>query len=198
MKEYLILVMAKEKEAIENMIESLDYEEVEKAVEVIEKREGKLIFMGVGKSGHVAEKLAATFSSLGISSFYVHGTESCHGDLGMVEKRDVVVLCSNSGSTKEILQNLAPLRNIGAKLIAFTGKKDSPLYKECDAALVYPYINEADDLGLAPTSSSTMELVLGDAVACYLSHKKGFKKEDFFKYHPNGALGESLKKELKK
>lgn len=183
--------------AIRAMRNNLDYEMLDKVIRVIKKCKGKVIFMGVGKSGHIGEKLAATFSSTGTPSFFVHATESCHGDLGMIEAKDVVILMSNSGSTKEVIQNITPLRNIGATLIGFTSKKGSILAKDTDYQIIYPCECEADELNLAPTNSSTVSLVLGDAIACALSESYNFKRSDFFKYHPNGALGEALKKELK-
>lgn len=190
-------VIEVENEAIIKMIDALDYDNLYKIVEVIKNRTGKVVFLGVGKSGHICKKLAATFASTGTPSFYVHGTEACHGDLGMIEKNDIVILMSNSGTTKEVTQNIIPLRKIGATLIAFTSKEDSLLASSCDYKIIYPSLKEADRLNLAPSVSSTLALVLGDAIALTLSRSYHFTKEDFFKYHPNGALGESLKKELK-
>lgn len=191
-------VIKQEYDAIGVMFKSLDYDNLYKVTDVIKKRKGKVIFLGVGKSGHIAEKLAATFSSTGTPSFFVHGTEACHGDLGMIEKNDIVILISNSGTTKEVVQNIKPLRNIGCTLIAFTSKKDSILATSCDYQIIYPSLKEADKLNLAPSVSSTLALVLGDAIALTLSDSYNFTREDFFKFHPNGALGESLKKELDK
>lgn len=190
-------VIEVENEAIIKMIDALDYDNLYKVVDVIKNRTGKVIFLGVGKSGHISKKLAATFASTGTPSFFVHGTEACHGDLGMIEKDDIVILMSNSGTTKEVTQNIIPLRKIGATLIAFTSKEDSLLASSCDYKIIYPSLKEADRLNLAPSVSSTLALVLGDAIALTLSRSYHFTKEDFFKYHPNGALGESLKKELK-
>lgn len=191
-------VIKAEYNAIEKMFESLDYDNLNKVLEVIQDRKGKVIFLGVGKSGHICKKLAATFASTGTPSFFVHGTEACHGDLGMIEKDDIVILMSNSGSTKEVTQNINPIKNIGAVTIAFTSKEDSLLATSCDYKIIYPSLKEADELNLAPSVSSTLALVLGDALAIALSSSYHFTKEDFFKFHPNGALGESLKKELNK
>lgn len=155
---------------------------------------GKLIFMGVGKSGLIGRKLAATFSSTGTPSFFVHATESVHGDLGMIQENDTVILISNSGETKEILAPIPSLKRIGVKLIAFTGKENSSLAKQCNQVLVIPIDHEADKLNLAPTNSSTGVLVVGDAIACTLSELKGFTKEDFATFHPGGALGKKLLK----
>lgn len=188
--------MIKERDAITQMIEecSTQYDDI---LNLFANCKGKLAFMGVGKSAHIGEKLAATFASLGIPSFFVHSTEAMHGDLGMIEPRDIAVLISNSGNTQEVVQNIEPLKRNGVTTVAFTSGKDSKLAKGCDHILLYPKINEADNLNLAPTVSSTLTLVLGDAIACELSSRKNFKREDFYKYHPNGALGAMLAKENK-
>ena len=184
-----------ERNAIEEMERSLDYDNLENICQLINNCQGKIIFLGVGKSGHVCKKLAATFSSTGTPSFFVHGTEACHGDLGMIEKEDIVILMSNSGTTKEVTQNLEPIKKIGATTIAFTSNPNSKLALECDYKIIYPKLKEADHLNLAPTNSSTMCLVLGDAIACAISKSNNFTKDDFYNFHPNGALGESLRKQ---
>ena len=189
-------IMIKERDAITKMIEE-PQEQYDKILDLLEQCQGKIVVMGVGKSGHIGEKLAATFASLGLPSFYVHSTEAMHGDLGMIESRDIAVLISNSGNTQEVVQNVEPLRRNGVTTVAFTSGKDSKLAKTCDYLLIYPKLTEADALDLAPTVSSTLTLVLGDAIACELSARKQFTREDFHKFHPNGALGEMLKKEEK-
>lgn len=156
--------------------------------------DGKLIFMGVGKSGLIGRKLAATFSSTGTSSFFVHATESVHGDLGMIQENDKVILISNSGETKEILAPIPSIKRIGAELIAFTGQNNSSLANQCDQILTIPVDHEADKLNLAPTNSSTAVLVVGDAIACTLSELKGFTKDNFATFHPGGSLGKKLLK----
>ena len=188
--------MEKERDAITKMIEEAgnQYDEV---VDLFASCKGKLVFMGVGKSGHIGEKLAATFASLGAPAFYVHSTEAMHGDLGMIESTDIAVLISNSGNTQEVVQDVAPLKHNGVTTVAFTAGRESKLAKTCDYRLIYPKCEEADALNLAPTVSSTLALVLGDAIACELSQRKKFTREDFHKFHPNGALGEKLKKEEK-
>ncbi len=185
-----------ELDAIKQLLEysQVDYESV---CNVLMQSAGKVVFMGVGKSGHIGKKLAATFSSTGTPSFFVHSTEAVHGDLGMIQERDVVILISNSGNTKEVLSNLPTLKKIGCKTIAFTSNPRSELAHACDYKIIYPAQDEADHLKLAPTSSSTMTLVLGDAIACALSEARGFKNEDFFLYHPAGSLGKRLKDEVK-
>ena len=188
--------MIKERDAITQMIEqySNQYDEI---LNLFASCKGKLVFMGVGKSAHIGKKLAATFASLGIPAFFVHSTEAMHGDLGMIEAKDIAILISNSGNTQEVVQNVEPLKRNGVTTVAFTSGKESKLAKGCDYLLGYPKLNEADELNLAPTVSSTLTLVLGDAIACELSARKKFTREDFYKYHPNGALGEMLKKENK-
>ncbi|MBR5292872.1 MAG: SIS domain-containing protein [Clostridia bacterium] len=164
-------------------------------VNLLASCKGKIVFMGVGKSGHIGKKLAATFSSTGTPSFFVHSTEACHGDFGMIERQDIAVLISNSGNTREVTQTIPFLKNIGCKTIALTSNIDSDLAKGSDLCLLIPKTREADDLDLAPTVSSTVTLALGDAIACTLSTMKGFNRNDFYKYHPGGALGDSLHKE---
>lgn len=190
-------VIDDEYNAINLMKENLDYPMLDKVISLIKECKGKVVFVGVGKSGHICKKLAATFASTGTPSFFVHGTEACHGDLGMIESKDIVILMSNSGSTKEVVQNIEPIRKIGATIIGFTSKSESPLAKNSDYQIIYKCNKEADELNLAPTVSSTLALVLGDAIACSLSSSKNFTRMDFFKFHPNGALGEALKKEAK-
>lgn len=185
----------KERNAIDELIAISDsYEEI---LQLFGSCQGKIVFMGVGKSGHIGKKLSATFASLGIPSFFVHATEAMHGDLGMIEKTDIAVLISNSGNTQEVTQCVAPLKANGVTTVAYTAGKESKLIKTCDYAIVYPKLDEADRLNLAPTVSSTLTLVLGDAIACELSERKGFTRENFHAFHPNGALGEMLKKEQK-
>lgn len=186
-----------ERDAVNVLLDYITEEHVE-AINVIKECKGRVIFVSVGKGSYVGRKLAASWSSLGIPSFFVHATEACHGDLGMIRKEDVVIMMSNSGKTKEVLQVIDPIEsNIGAKLIAFTSNKESELAKRTDYLLLVPKYKEADDLDLAPTSSTTMTLVLGDAIGCYLSHSINYTRKDFFKYHPNGAIGEALKEESK-
>lgn len=164
----------------------------ETAVHLMENCQGKVIVTGVGKSGHAGKKIAASLASTGTPAFFLHSTEGTHGDLGMVQKDDVVILISNSGETKEVLSLLPSLTKIGSKRIAITSNKASTLAEACDVALTYQYEKEADHLGLAPTTSSTITLVIGDVLAVALSNAKAFKKEDFHLYHPGGSLGNQL------
>lgn len=184
----------KEINALNLLVSNLDIEYELICNELMDCK-GKVIFIGVGKSGHIGKKLAATFASTGTSSFFIHATEAIHGDSGMIEKEDVVLLLSNSGNTSEVVNVISILNTIGCKTIGFTSNKDSVLAQNCDYKLIYPKTDEADHLGLAPTSSSTVMLVLGDALACALSKSKNFTRQDFYKYHPGGGLGKLLKGE---
>ncbi|MCP0888018.1 SIS domain-containing protein [Ligilactobacillus sp. WILCCON 0076] len=166
--------------------------EYETVVSTLKKINGKVIFMGIGKSGHIGKKLASTFSSTGTPAFFIHASESMHGDLGMIEKNDVVILISNSGETSEILAPLDSIKLIGTTTIAMTGNSNSTLAKKCDFLIPVHVEYEADSLNLAPTSSSTACLVVGDALACTLSSLKGFTKKDFAVFHPGGSLGKKL------
>ena len=159
--------------------------------EIIECK-GKVIFTGVGKPGHIATKIAATFSSLGIPSFYLHPTEAQHGDLGMVQSTDLVIAISFSGESTEVIRILPNLKVIGAKIIGITGNGDSYLARNCDFVEVFPKFEEAGYLKLAPTSSTTVTLVYFDALSIAISKYKGFDKKDFGLFHPAGSLGKKL------
>ena len=165
--------------------------EHEAVAQAIANCKGRVVFLGVGKSAHIGKKLAATFASTGT----VAGEILVVAAGGMITKDDIVIMISNSGNTVEVTQNIAPLRAIGATLVALTAGRESVLAKGCDMLLPLPKIPEADDNNLAPTNSSTMTLVLGDAIAIALSSMRGFTRQDFYGFHPNGALGAALKKE---
>ena len=158
----------------------------------ISKCEGKVIVTGMGKPGHIAQKIAATFSSLGTPSFYLHPAEAMHGDLGMVSKNDVVLMISYSGESNEIVELLPAIKVIGPKIIAITANPNSILAKNADIVQLLPEFEEACHLGLAPTSSTTVELAYGDALAVVASEMYDFKDVDFGKLHPAGALGKKL------
>ena len=177
---------------IESQINDVQYCSV---IDKIMHLTGRLVFMGVGKTGHIGVKLAATFASLGTPAIFVHATEAMHGDMGMITSEDLVILISNSGETKETLAPLPSLKRIGAATVAFTGQDDSHLAQACESVLTIPVTHEADDLGLAPTSSSTAALMVGDALASTISRLKGFTASDFALYHPGGALGQKLLKQ---
>ncbi|MDH6363861.1 arabinose-5-phosphate isomerase [Enterococcus sp. PF1-24] len=161
-------------------------------IKTIENCQGKVVFTGVGKSGHIGKKLAATFASLGTCAIFVHSTESLHGDLGMVQPEDVVVMMSNSGETQEILAMIEPLKKIGCKKVAFTSKEHSTLAKNCEELLAYQLEREADTLNLAPTTSAVIMLAIGDSIGVTLSEMKQFSSQDFYLYHPGGSLGKKL------
>ena len=158
----------------------------------ITKCRGKVIITGMGKPGHIGRKLAATFSSLGTSSFYLHPAEALHGDLGMVGHRDIVIVISYSGESDEVVRILPAIKLIGAKMIAITGNESSTLAMAADIVQILPRFEEACHLGLAPTSSTTAELVYGDALAVVASEIYGFKDKDFGCFHPGGSLGKKL------
>lgn len=153
---------------------------------------GKVIITGVGKPGHIACKIAATFSSLGIPSFYLHPAEAQHGDLGMIQPTDLVIAISFSGESTEVTRILKNIRLIGARLVGITGNGDSTLSRNSDVVEIFPKFEEAGYLKLAPTSSTTVTLVYFDALAIAISKYKGFDKNDFGLFHPAGALGKKL------
>ena len=153
---------------------------------------GKLILMGIGKSGHVSQKIAATLSSTGTASFFIHPTEAAHGDMGMIGKDDIVLLFSNSGETQEIISILPALKRASNKLISVTGNALSSIAQASDNHIEIKTSEEACTLDLAPTSSTTSAMAFGDALAVTLLQAKGFTKDDFAKSHPAGKLGKAL------
>ena len=153
---------------------------------------GKLILMGIGKSGHIAQKISATLSSTGTSSLFIHPTEAAHGDLGMIGKQDGVLILSNSGETKEIIEILPALKRSAANIFTITNNNQSTIAKAGNINLVINAEEEACPLDLAPTSSTTITLVFGDAIAIALLEARGFGKDDFAKSHPAGQLGKKL------
>jgi arabinose-5-phosphate isomerase len=180
-----------EADAVLKLKEELDGS-FKKAMELIIDAKGRVVFTGVGKTGLVAKKLAATFSSTGTSAFFVHAGEGLHGDLGMIRAGDVVIAVSNSGETDEVISLLPSLRRIGVTLIALTGSSDSTLAEHADLVLEADVITEACPHNLAPTASTTAALALGDALAIALSSYYGFTPKDFALYHPGGSLGRKL------
>ncbi|WP_461206115.1 KpsF/GutQ family sugar-phosphate isomerase [Clostridium sp. DL1XJH146] len=153
---------------------------------------GKVIITGMGKPGHIARKMAATMASLGTPAFFLHPAEALHGDLGMIGKNDVVIAISFSGESEEITRMLSNIKAIGAKLIGISGNVDSTLIKHSDYTQVFPEFKEACYLGLAPTSSTTVALVYGDALAVVASKIYGFNENNYGLYHPAGSLGKKL------
>jgi arabinose-5-phosphate isomerase len=180
-----------EAKGIVSLVDRLDDSFI-RAVEMLYECRGKVVVTGLGKSGLICRKIAATFSSLGTPSFFLHAGDANHGDMGMVMEGDVVLAISNSGETEEILTLIPILKRIGVRLIAMTGKRDSSLSRAADVVLDAGVLEEACPLGLSPTSSTTAALALGDALAVILLERKGFKEEDFALRHPGGTLGRKL------
>jgi len=164
----------------------------ERAVEVILKCKGKLIVTGVGKSGLIGAKMAATFASTGTPSFFLHPTEALHGDLGMIDKNDVVIGISYSGESEELSSILPHIKRFGAPLIGMTKNKNSTLASHSDMVIELNVLKEACPIDTAPTSSTTLTLALGDALAVCLMKARNFQKSDFASFHPGGALGKKL------
>ncbi len=160
-----------------------------KTIEMILSTKGKLIVAGVGKSGLVGAKMAATFASTGTPSFFLHPTEALHGDLGMIGKEDTVLAISYSGESEELAKILPHIKRLGVNLIGMTASNESTLGKFSDIVLPIKIHKEACPLGAAPTTSTTLTMALGDALAVVLMHKRGFKQEDFASFHPGGSLG---------
>ncbi len=180
-----------ESAAIEDLKGGLNQSFVD-ACEACRNCKGKIIVMGLGKSGHIADKMAATFASTGTPAFFIHPSEAIHGDLGMIDKEDVVLILSYSGETEEIVSLIPIIKNMGITIIALTGNKKSKLSKEATINLNVEVKEEACPMNLAPTASTTAALAMGDAIAVALLEKKGFTKEDFAKSHPGGSLGKKL------
>lgn len=180
--------------AIEELKKSLDAESLTKALDFMQNSTGRIIITGMGKSGHIGKKIAASLASTGTPSFFVHPAEASHGDLGMITDDDVVIAISNSGESRELIDILNYCKRFGIKLIAITKNQDSSLGKAGDVVLLLPNNGEACPLGLAPTSSTTATLVLGDILTIRMIERKGFSKEDFNDRHPGGKLGSILKR----
>ncbi|WP_339511407.1 KpsF/GutQ family sugar-phosphate isomerase [Pseudomonas sp. RL_15y_Pfl2_60] len=180
-----------ELEAVEELLPRIDDNFI-RACELILSSKGRVVVVGMGKSGHVGNKIAATLASTGTTAFFVHPAEASHGDMGMITRDDVVLALSNSGSTAEIVTLLPLIKRLGIKLISMTGNPESALAKAAEVNLDASVSKEACPLNLAPTSSTTASLVLGDALAIALLEARGFTAEDFAFSHPGGALGRRL------
>lgn len=167
-------------------------EDFSKACQLLFDCKGRIIVTGIGKSGHIANKIASTFASTGSPAFYVHPGEACHGDMGMLTKQDVVLAVSNSGTTPELITLLPAIKRLGIPLLSLVGKVNSPLAQASDIAIDVSVSKEACPLGLAPTASTTAALVMGDALAIALLEVRGFTPEDFARSHPGGQLGRKL------
>ncbi|WP_461831633.1 KpsF/GutQ family sugar-phosphate isomerase [Aquifex sp.] len=185
-------IISEEIKGLEGLLSSLD-ENFSRAVELILSCEGKVILTGIGKSGHIARKIASTLSSTGTPSVFLHPAEALHGDLGIVDKRDILIAISNSGESGEVLALIPYVKLQGVPIIAITNNPRSTLAKHSDVVLNLNIKKEACPLELAPTTSSTATLVLGDALAMTVMELKGFTKEEFALRHPAGALGRKLR-----
>ena len=181
-------VLAVEAQAIERLIPRID-EHFIKAIELLLDCKGRVIVTGMGKSGLVGKKIAATLASTGTPSFFLHPAEGIHGDLGMVTADDVVISLSNSGETTEVVSILPIIKRIGASIIAMCGNSQSTMALNADVFIDVSVAEEACPLGLAPTASTTATLAMGDAIAVVLLSKRKFTPEDFALFHPGGSLG---------
>ncbi len=180
-------------EGLARLADGLD-QAFSQALDILQKTQGRIIVTGMGKSGHVANKIAATLASTGSSSFFVHPGEASHGDLGMIEQADTVLALSNSGDTQEMSDIVAYTRRFKIPLVVMTSGPDSALARQADVALVLPQAEEACPMGLAPTTSTTMMIALGDSLAVALMERKGFTADDFKLRHPGGQLARRLLK----
>ena len=184
-------VLKVESQAINQLIDKLN-DDFEKSIQAILKCKGRIIILGMGKSGIIGKKIAATMSSTGTPSYFVHPAEAIHGDLGMITNNDIIILISNSGETSELIQLISALKSKRVKIIGMIGNKDSTLANQSDFNLDTSINEEACPLDLAPTASTSATMALGDALAIVLLELKGFDKEDFAKLHPGGSLGKKL------
>jgi arabinose-5-phosphate isomerase len=184
-------VLQTEAAAILALVDRLD-DRFDRAVELLRQCRGRVILTGMGKSGIICQKIAATLSSTGTPAHFLHPADAIHGDLGMIQSDDVVIALSYSGATDEIVRLLEFIRRLGAKLIAVTGARQSPLAQAADVTLDCGVTEEACPMNLVPTASTTAALAIGDALAMTLLVEKGFKQEDFANLHPGGTLGKSL------
>jgi arabinose-5-phosphate isomerase len=184
-------VLALEAEALSRLGATLDAR-FDAAVDALAAASGRVVVSGMGKSGHVGRKIAATMASTGTPALFVHPGEASHGDLGMIVAGDAVLALSNSGETSELSDLVAHTRRFGLTLVAITGRAGSALERDADVALVLPEAPEACPMGLAPTTSTTMQLALGDALAVALLTRRGFTASDFRTFHPGGKLGAQL------
>lgn len=190
-KEKALETLKIETEALERLSARID-DEFEAAAQAILSCKGRVIVSGIGKSGHVGQKIAASLASTGTPSFFMHPAEAFHGDLGMVTQNDIVLAISNSGETNEMINILPVIRRIGAKIIALCGRRDSTLGKNADYFIDAGVEKEACPLGLAPTASTTAALAMGDALAMALLAARNFTEQDFAVFHPGGSLGRKL------
>ncbi len=186
-------VLGTEAQALRALAAALD-EEFARSVEILAAASGRIVVSGMGKSGHVARKLAATLASTGTPALFVHPAEASHGDLGMIVGGDVVLALSNSGETPELADIVAHARRFALPIVAITARRDSALAAAADAVLLLPQAAEACPMGLTPTTSTVMQMALGDALAVVLLTRRGFTAADFGRFHPGGRLGARLRR----
>ncbi len=192
-RSYAKTIIGLEAEAVNSVAALLD-QTFEVAVKMILNipRSGRVIVSGIGKAGFIGMKISATFASTGTQSFFLHPAEAVHGDLGRYAQDDIALILSNSGETPEILRILPAIKRVGCPIISITGSKTCTLAKHSEATLLIGKVDEVGPLGLAPTTSTTVMLALGDALAMTVLNQRGFSKEEFAQYHPGGALGRKL------
>lgn len=191
-KKIAIQCVKDEAAAVSKLVDYVDDDFVRSCELIYNNNEGRVIVCGIGKSANIAQKIVATFNSTGTPAIFMHAADAIHGDLGMVQKHDIVILISKSGNTPETNLLVPMIKTRGNKLIAIVGNVDSYLSKHADFVINSTVSKEASPNNLAPTASSTAQLVLGDALAVCLIHMRGFSKEDFARVHPGGALGKQL------
>ena len=184
-------VLRTEADAVHALIDKLD-SSFEKAIDIVYNSKGRVVVTGMGKSGLIGKKIAATLASTGTPAFFLHPAEASHGDLGMVTSRDVIIAISNSGETDEITALIPFLKRFDVAVISMTGNPDSTLAKASDVSLDISVEEEACPLGITPTASTTAALAMGDAIAVALLVRRGFRQEDFASFHPSGSLGKKL------
>ena len=185
-------VLSGEAKSLRRLCERFDCEAFSRVAELIFQHKGKVIFSGIGKSGYIAQKLSSTFNSTGTRAVFLHPAEALHGDLGIYSPSDPTIMLSRSGSTRELLDLLPFIKQFQSPVIAMVGNLSSPLAEAADYVLDASVAKEADPMGFVPTSSTTVALALGDALACALMQARGFKHEDFLRFHPGGQLGKNL------
>lgn len=195
-KEFGKDIFTKEIKSLENVRDRLG-DELTKVANIILEAQGKVVITGIGKSGIIGKKIAATMASTGTTTIFMNAAEGLHGDLGMISSKDVVIAISNSGNSEEVLSIIPSIKTIGAKIVAMTGNKNSKLGREADFILDVGVEEEGCPLNLAPMSSTTCTLVMGDALAAILIKLRGFKPENFALYHPGGSLGRRLLMKVK-
>ena len=186
-------VLSEEAESLRQLCDRFDGEAFSRVARLILQHNGKVVFSGIGKSGYIAQKLTSTFNSTGTRAVFLHPAEALHGDLGIYSPGDPTIVLSRSGSTRELLDLLPFVKQFRSPVIAMVGNLSSPLTEAADYVLDASVMKEADPMGFVPTSSTTVALALGDALACTLMQGRQFQREDFLRFHPAGQLGKNLR-----